>query len=868
MADIAINPVVRRVQFTGNTGLGPFAFTFNILQNTDIIVYKNTTLLTLTTDYTVTINANGTGSVTLTGSGSGTALITTDNLTIIGGRELSRTTDFVTAGDLLASSLNEQLDSNVIMSQQLDERFSRTISVSPGDADKTLTLPTVDDRKDKILKFDTEGNVEAAAASTVFANTVVGANFVNDVFTGTGAQTVFTLSTAPGSKNNCQIYIDGVYQEKSTFSINASTLTFTEAPPLNASIEVIIGNALDSFASDANAVNYDQGGTGFVSRTVESKLQEFVSVKDFGAVGDGVVDDTAALNAAAADLSSGQVLFIPEGTYLYNPTSAPLTFSTNNIAIWGKGTIKASVSQDKTVVLLSGNYITWDGPSVEGEGTVYSSYTPSTEDNRYALLRVTGDDVDIRSALINTPYLIGIHANACDNLTIGDGVDVLGGPIAAIVSTYFQGIRIYNCTNYRVQNPHIGANTAGGKPEEALFATDGENGFIQVNVSASWDHGVYCIDVDGLIVDGCTTVTNAGGIACSPPEYQNDKVTPTKLTNNNVRAAVGATGTVGFFIRDMHNAVIQGNFVEGFPQSYQIIPVQYDDANNNIEGIVFADNIARDWTEYGLLLAGGGLSLGKLQYIKISNFDSLPKRATQAAASTHIQSSLSAGITNSLIIDSCTLGSNGSHYPENGILLANVDNAIVTNNIIRDVTTKGIDLNNCDYVKITSNDLSDAGTTGIDIRGACSNGNVANNNIVDGALHTLAYGIDGNDNTAGFTFANNRIKGAGTVAIRRCQQASHTNTFFGNKSGDDALTGTVTLAAAITTTVTNDNVNQGQGYTSYVRLTPINQDAATLVSGANSPFVGAGDHTAGTSFKVRQTGAASGTEQFFYEIVQ
>ena len=62
MADIAINPVTRRVQFTGNTGTGPFAFTFNVLQQSDIVVYKNNVELTLTTDYTVSLNANGTGS--------------------------------------------------------------------------------------------------------------------------------------------------------------------------------------------------------------------------------------------------------------------------------------------------------------------------------------------------------------------------------------------------------------------------------------------------------------------------------------------------------------------------------------------------------------------------------------------------------------------------------------------------------------------------------------------------------------------------------------------------------------------------------------------------------------------------------------
>ena len=156
MSDIIINPVTRRVQFTGNTGTGPFAFSFNILTNTDIAVYKNTTLLTLTANYTVSINANGTGSVTL-----GSALISSDVLTIIGGRELSRTTDFVTAGDLLASSLNEQLDSNVIMTQQLDEKLGRGLFVNPGDVFTDLELPLKDDRKGKVLGFNaTSGDPE------------------------------------------------------------------------------------------------------------------------------------------------------------------------------------------------------------------------------------------------------------------------------------------------------------------------------------------------------------------------------------------------------------------------------------------------------------------------------------------------------------------------------------------------------------------------------------------------------------------------------------------------------------------------------------------------------------------------------------
>tara|TARA_R100001443_G_scaffold65635_1_gene74858 strand:- start:3080 stop:4129 length:1050 start_codon:yes stop_codon:yes gene_type:complete len=157
MADIPISNVARRVQFTGNTGTGPFAFSFNILADSDLVVIKNTTTLNLTSDYTVSTSSNGTGSVTL-----GSALVASDILTIIGGRDLERTTDFVTAGDLLASSLNEQLDSLVIMAQQLDEKVGRAIIVNAGDESVSLEMPTKDNRKGTVLAFNaTSGAPEA-----------------------------------------------------------------------------------------------------------------------------------------------------------------------------------------------------------------------------------------------------------------------------------------------------------------------------------------------------------------------------------------------------------------------------------------------------------------------------------------------------------------------------------------------------------------------------------------------------------------------------------------------------------------------------------------------------------------------------------
>ena len=58
-------------------------------------------------------------------------------------------------------------------------------------------------------------------------------------FTGTGSQTVFTLSAAPFGENYTFVYINGVYQNKNTYDVSGTSLTFSEAPPLTSKIEVM-----------------------------------------------------------------------------------------------------------------------------------------------------------------------------------------------------------------------------------------------------------------------------------------------------------------------------------------------------------------------------------------------------------------------------------------------------------------------------------------------------------------------------------------------------------------------------------------------------------------------------------------------------
>ena len=159
---IDISATSRRIVYTGSAGTGPYAFAFNVLANTDLAVYFDDTELTLTTDYTVSISADGTGSVTIVVGGSAKVPSTptaSNRITIVGNRTIQRTTDFTTGGPLFAASLNDELDSLTIFTQQNLEQSNRGLRAPNTDPTTVnMELPDNTTRANKTLAFDANGD--------------------------------------------------------------------------------------------------------------------------------------------------------------------------------------------------------------------------------------------------------------------------------------------------------------------------------------------------------------------------------------------------------------------------------------------------------------------------------------------------------------------------------------------------------------------------------------------------------------------------------------------------------------------------------------------------------------------------------------
>lgn len=153
---IEITPNDRRDEYTATSGQTVFSYTFPIYAEDQVAVYQNSTLLTITSEYTVSgVGDQNGGSITLvTGASDG------DVIVIDGEAEIERLTQYVTSGDFTADVVNEDLNQIVIFCQELDTKIGRAIVLDDSDTTSTLVLETASERAGNVLGFDDNGDLE------------------------------------------------------------------------------------------------------------------------------------------------------------------------------------------------------------------------------------------------------------------------------------------------------------------------------------------------------------------------------------------------------------------------------------------------------------------------------------------------------------------------------------------------------------------------------------------------------------------------------------------------------------------------------------------------------------------------------------
>ena len=219
------------------------------------------------TGATKTITIAGTGSVSeafktiaVSGSSDIVADSATDTLTLVAGSGMTISNNASSDTITFASSGGSGSSQSALYKEYVYTPGSNTSTFSGSDANGATLSYTVGYLSvylNGVLLKPTTDYTASNGTSVVLVNTAVSgdviqiATFVQIVGTGDsslselsgdGSTTAFTIAANPNHENNTQVYIDGIYQEKATYSISGTTLTFSAAPPSGSSIEVVIGS--------------------------------------------------------------------------------------------------------------------------------------------------------------------------------------------------------------------------------------------------------------------------------------------------------------------------------------------------------------------------------------------------------------------------------------------------------------------------------------------------------------------------------------------------------------------------------------------------------------------------------------------------
>jgi hypothetical protein len=221
-------------------------------------------------------------------------------------------------------------------------------------------------------------------------------------------------------------------------------------------------------SADSCGIEYDPPFTGSVPTTVCLKLAQIVSVKDFGAVGNGVVDDSAAIQAAidAVNTGGGGKIYFPQGKY--------------NI-----GTTGLVVYQN---IVLCGEVTRYGGSTTRGVSLIYTGSANAIFGENLLDVQILDLDIDCTGSTGTYPTGRGIYLNGCWKSTLRN-VTVRG-------VTLTKGYAIAIDTNPDAFGPPSPANAWGAQHNylEQIEVADGTILFVGTGAS------------DGVTTTVCNTI--------------------------------------------------------------------------------------------------------------------------------------------------------------------------------------------------------------------------------------------------------------------------------------------------------------------------------------------------------------------------
>ena len=276
-----------------------------------------------------------------------------------------------------------------------------------------LLQPTTDytaSTSNSITLVNAAANADLIQIIAWFKSIGTGTDSVQSLSGVNGSTVAFTLSTDPKDENQTAIYIDGVYQNKSTYSISGTALTFSTAPPNGTSVEVVthtsnidLGSVADLTISGTMTANAFAGNiTGNVSGNVTGTTSSIAN-HDTGDLSEG--SNLYYTNARAdARITAADTDDLSEGSSNLYHTSERVDDRVNALIVAGSNITKTYDDAAGTLTLASTQLTTEQVQDVVG-----AMFTSNTE-TRGSLVYDDSDgtiDLVVDDMTANTTYTAG-----------------------------------------------------------------------------------------------------------------------------------------------------------------------------------------------------------------------------------------------------------------------------------------------------------------------------------------------------------------------------------------------------------------------------------------------------------------------------